>query len=289
MRVGGLQTPPELAEKVSWRQLWLGGAFTQLQLLSDSSFAQQARKRGCDLGIGQRPLGTLDQQGVLRPVAFTVGHVWQDVVNHQPYEHYMVFRDENVAAAWSTYAWRQPFGRLVVTPLYRHWQLLYVDQVAAGGDVQVNVGSLLATGSAKASDRLREFLDDLHAQWQAVDTAWRPLIKLLVRLQSRYLPEVTNRLVLPFDGGLGRRVDVWPDECERFDSEAILAKLGLTVEQVQPVYDFLVERGLEREPHDGLEAVRRARSRRSHTQWRGPVRSAQDHFDAAELVRRFKA
>src|SRR5262249_42616986 len=52
-------------------------------------------------------------------------------------------------------------------------------------------------------------------------------------------------------------------------------------------YHFLVERGLDREPQDGLELLRRARPRAYHIRWRGPPRRAQDLFDASELLRRF--
>jgi hypothetical protein len=50
---------------------------------------------------------------------------------------------------------------------------------------------------------------------------------------------------------------------------------------------FLVERGVDLDPHDGLVMLRRARPRAYHSRWRGSVRRAQDHFDAADLIRRF--
>jgi hypothetical protein len=54
-------------------------------------------------------------------------------------------------------------------------------------------------------------------------------------------------------------------------------------------YEFLVERGLSHDPDDGLTMLRRARPRAFHIRWRGEARRAQDHFDAADVIRRFLA
>jgi hypothetical protein len=54
-------------------------------------------------------------------------------------------------------------------------------------------------------------------------------------------------------------------------------------------YEFLAERGLRHDPDDGLTMLRRARPRAFHIRWRGEARRAQDHFDAADVIRRFLA
>ena len=64
-------------------------------------------------------------------------------------------------------------------------------------------------------------------------------------------------------------------------------QLGIVVEDVLTAYQFLVERGLDRDPRDGLTLLRRARPRAFHLRWRGLPRRAQDNFDAAEILRRF--
>lgn len=73
----------------------------------------------------------------------------------------------------------------------------------------------------------------------------------------------------------------------QFDPSAVLAGLGCDYDEIEAAYYFLVERGLDREPQDGLTMLRRARPRAYHIRWRGMPRRAQDHFDAAELIRRF--
>ena len=71
------------------------------------------------------------------------------------------------------------------------------------------------------------------------------------------------------------------------DAPNVLSELGCTREELVTVYHFLVERGVDREPEDGLVMLRRARHRANHIRWRGLPRRAQDHFDDAEILGRF--
>ena len=109
--------------------------------------------------------------------------------------------------------------------------------------------------------------------------------KLLVRVQNRYLPEVTGSVNLPFDAELGERVDPYRREVEGFDAQAVVGELGVEHEQIFDAYWFLVERGIDREPCDEMERLRRARPRSAYKNWRGPVRRAHDHYQAAEVLR----
>jgi hypothetical protein len=58
----------------------------------------------------------------------------------------------------------------------------------------------------------------------------------------------------------------------------------VSASQLSDVYWFLVERGIDREPQDCLELLRRARPRSSHKRMRGMPRRAQDLFDAAQVL-----
>jgi hypothetical protein len=131
------------------------------------------------------------------------------------------------------------------------------------------------------------FLTNQQAKWHALDVAWRPLMKLLVRLQNRYLPELTGRIRILYDSEQRSQVDPWSNEHKRFDPQQVIRDLGVSPDQVTEAYWFLIERGIDREPRDGLELLRRARPRSSQLRWRGPVRHAQDHFDAAQILRLF--
>lgn len=277
--------PPPLSETLSWRQLWRSGAFALLDLVWDTSFSGLAADRGLHLGIGQPPLEALDMQGALQPIAFAAGGNPHGFVDLAPFEPRMTFREDEPPREWSVYAW-DVHGRPHTSALYSPWQLLYVDNVVDAPEARL--GPEMLRAPAEQRDALlntwRELLEPQEARWQAVDSAWRPLMKLLVRLQNRYLPEITGRTRILYDASLNRQVDPWPAEFERFDAAAVAAELGASASQLSDAYWFLVERGIDREPHDGLEVLRRARPRSAHKRMRGMSRRAQDLFDAAQLL-----
>ncbi len=278
--------PPSLGHGLSWRELWRSGAFAQHDLTWDSNFASKAKERELRLGIGQGPLEDMDLQGAFQPIAFADGGNPPDFVDLSPYEERMTFREEREPAKWSAYAW-EPDGHPHTSALYSPWQMLYVDDVLLGSGVELSAKTLLADSREATLDKWRGLFERHLADWQGIDEVWRPLIKLLVRVQNRYLPEITRRTVLLYDTAAGESVDPWPGERERFNAQSAASELELTAEQLAAAYWFLVERGIDREPRDGLELARRARPRSSHKKWRGLPRRAQDHFDAAELLRRF--
>jgi hypothetical protein len=277
--------PPPLSETLSWRQLWRSGGFTLLDFVWDTSFSGLAADRGLHLGIGQQPLETLDIQGALQPIAFAASGNPHGFVDLTPFEPRMTFREEEPRRKWSAYAW-DVHGRPHTSALYSPWQLLYVDNVVDAPSARLGPEMLRAPAEQRdaALKTCRELLEAQEAQWQAVDTAWRPLMKLLVRLQNRYLPEITGRTRILYDAGQQRQVDPWPAELKRFDVAAVASELGVSASQLSEAYWFLVERGIDREPQDGLELLRRARPRSAHKRVRGIPRRAQDLFDAAQVL-----
>lgn len=277
--------PPPLGDALSWRVLWRAGAFTQLDLAWDTSFSGTAKDRGLRLGIGQQPLETLDVQGALQPIAFAAGGNPHGFVDLAPFEARMTFREEEPGREWSAYAW-DAHGRPRTSALYSLWQLLYVDDVLDAPSARLRLEAF--RGPTEQRDAVlkqwRELLEAQQARWQALDAAWRPLMKLLVRLQNRYLPEITGRTRILYDVEQRLQVDPWPEERERFDAAAVASELGVSAPQVSEAYWFLLERGIDREPQDGLELLRRARPRSTHEHLRGMPRRVQDHFDAAQLL-----
>jgi hypothetical protein len=93
--------PPPLSETLSWRQLWRSGGFALLDLVWDTSFSGLAADCGLHLGIGQRPLETLDIQGALQPIAFAAGGNPHGFVDLTPFEPRMTFREEEPPRKWS--------------------------------------------------------------------------------------------------------------------------------------------------------------------------------------------
>jgi hypothetical protein len=79
-------------------------------------------------------------------------------------------------------------------------------------------------------------------------------------------------------------VDPWPEVLSSFDAQAAASELGVSAAQLSKVYWFLVERGIDREPRDGLELLRRARPRSAQKHVQGLPRRGQDLFDAAQVL-----
>lgn len=186
--------PPELGEALSWRHLWRSRSFALLELVPDSVFSARAADRGLRLGIGQAPLEELDVQGVLQPVVFAAGADPLDFTDVAPFEPRITFREEEPAKEWQSYAWDN-HGRPQTSALYSPWQLLYVDNVADTPIARVGLDVLRAPAEQRDAvlGTWRGVLEAEEARWHALDGAWRPLMKVLVRLQNRYLPEVTGQ------------------------------------------------------------------------------------------------
>jgi hypothetical protein len=107
-------------------------------------------------------------------------------------------------------------------------------------------------------------------------------MKLLVALQNRYLPQFTGAHSV-----IGLSGEGWVSagrEWAQQKAGTLLERLGCTDDEVAAMYEFLLERGVVRDPDDGLTMLRRARPRAFHKRWRGRPRHAQDHFDAAQVL-----
>lgn len=288
MRIQPLRTPPLPDIAVSWRELYVADRFGQRQLTWASNFISQAKHRSLNLGIGHRALEDLDRHCALQPIFFARGG-YSNHLEPAKLEEDLLFREEQQPAAWESYAW-DAYGYPEVSAMYSPWQLLYVEDVLRGSGADFGLDTLL-TGEpqrGEAIDRLRVLLEGQHDAWQAIDERWRPLMKLLVRLQNYYWPRVSGRVTLKSHSD-GTYTTAGPESGDEdaVDAQEILAALGVERDDILQTYYWLVERGLDRDPVDGLTMLRRARPRAFHTRWRDTARRAQDLFDAAEVLRRF--
>ena len=287
-----LRPPPPLSLSASWRDLYVAGSFAQRELVDEGRLRSLAKERSFSLGIGHSTLEGFDAAGALRPIAFALGGYWTGLSVPAEDPENIAFREERDTVPWETYAWayqHEP-DYTTVSPLFSPWQLLYVDDVLEGTEASLNLETLLLPEEKRdaALTQLRHFLEGQDNAWKALDDGWSPLVKLLVALQNRYWPEVSNRTVVVSAREDEPLVPAGPDQSD-FDAGATLEALGATEEEVLDAYYFLVERGLDRDPQDGLTMLRRARPRAFHVRWRGLARRAQDHFDAAEVLRLFLA
>lgn len=284
MRLPLRDAPPSLTVRVSFRQLAERDAFAQRALSGASTLASEARNRGFDLGIGHDDRERLDRRGAFSPIAFSDGgYVVGGFARGSANAEHLVFREEVDFVPWSQYGWVTWSEHTEVSPLYSAWQLLYVDAAFRETGVDVPLG--LISGAfdelAVAIEPIRPLLDRQRELLEDMDAAWRPLTKVLVAAQNVYWPKVCGRTVVT--GHPGVEFVAAGDTSE--DAEVLRSVVGCSVEELTAAYEFLMERGLDREPQDGLAGIRRLVPREYHLRWGGKVRQARDHFDAAEVLK----
>jgi hypothetical protein len=287
--VHNIQHPPAIAHDLTWRRLYAGRAFAQRELVHSGLFVDRANDRGISLGIGDSTLKYLHEVGALRPVAFSRGQYWTGFTAPSEPAEQLTFSDGEEDRPWDEYAYEVD-GWPHVTALFAPWQHLPAADAVSGGSFPVPLWAL--TGDAEAGVRVLEqrrgWAEMQEERWRALDDAWRSLLQVLVRLQNRYWPELTRRTTLLYDPESGQRFDPYRSERESFDARRVLDEdLGADRDGMLAAYQLLVERGLDLDPRDGLTMLRRARPRAFHVRWRGEARRAQDHFDAADVLRRF--
>lgn len=274
--------PPPLTVKVSYRELYEHGAFAQRDLETDGRLASMARDRRLAHWIGQEVPEADDLRGALCPILFVNGGYSSGHAVRPVEVERLTFREEAGAQAWSVYAW-EAWGHPQVSAMYSPWQLLYIDVVAREDGVDLPIDLVL--GPFEELERqlsvVRPLIERQRGLLDVIDATWRPLIKMLVAIQNVYWPKVRGRITLTLSLDGGRHFAGNTKEAPA----ALLARVGCSIEEVTAAYEFLVERGLAREPQDeGMVILRRFVPRDYHVRWRGPVQHAQDHFDAAQML-----
>lgn len=283
--------PPKIQHSLTWRGLYLEGAFAQRELMASSTFRSRAGDRGTRLGIGDEDLKYLHEVGALRPVAFSRGSYWTGFTSPSEPAEQLTFTDEEADKPWSHYEY-ELHDHPQVSALYTPWQQLPAHDAVRGGTFTVPLSVLAGQPDkgTRALEQLRGWALAQEEAWRALDDGWRPLLQVLVRLQNRYLPDLTNRTTLLFDAEIRERFNPFPRERATFDARHVLDDdLGGDRDGILVAYQFLVERAIDLDPRDGLTMLRRARRRAFHVRWRGDVRRSQDYFDAADVLRRFLA
>ena len=285
-----MRPPPPLTMQLTWRSLYETGAFAQRELVSVDTLRAAAKERRFDVGFGREALEEFDREGALQPIGFAAEAYWTGWTVPAAPPAKVMFREESDARPWDDFA-SESDGVPTGSALYSPWQLLYVDDVLDGTGVAIGVDTLVLPQPERDRelDTLREFVRRQEARWRGLDEAWRPLMKTLVRLQNYYWPRVSDLTAVVHGDEPGAWVEAGEEARYGFEinAAAVLDQLGSSVDQIVAAYHFLVARGVDREPEDGLLMLRRARPRAYHSRWRGLPRRAQDHFDAAELLRRF--
>ncbi|HEX3688165.1 MAG TPA: hypothetical protein VHV28_00625 [Solirubrobacteraceae bacterium] len=282
MKIPIRDAPPPITIPVSYRNLYEHGAFGQRELVTDSGLRSLAQDRDLARWIGQEAPEAVDRRGALCPIAFAVGGYFTGFSTPSVPVEELRFREETAYRPWSDYAW-EAWGHPEVSALYSPWQTLYLDVVTRESAIELPL-DVAAMTSEELAGKLGPIQPWVHRQrdlLEEIDAAWRPLIKLLVIAQNVYWPRVSGRVsVHPVRPGMTFVDAGLTDE----DPQSLLAGAGCTADEIQSAYYFLVERGLRREPEDGLVMLRRSVPRAYHVRWGGSARQAQDHFDAAQVL-----
>jgi hypothetical protein len=276
-----------------------GGHLIERELIG----ADTLRSRGGDRRVGRPDLETLerlDRAGALCPVAYlppgTRWGPWR--VTDLPYPVDGIwFREEHDFVPWADLF---PDGEqdedegLRARPLYSEWQLLYLGEaidgysVAAPADVLLVGGDRLTTWAADHAG----FVNMSMQVWTTRDAAWRPSIKLLTRLQSRYWPMISGTATLLIDTmtkteGNNDYVAAIDREYDSCTAEDVLAELGIEVDDVLGLYDWFAWRAKTKHPLADFHQLLRLAPRRRLERHRGAALLALDWLDAAEMIRRF--
>lgn len=222
-----------------------------------------------------------DAMGALKPVAFQIAARRNTLTeDYLADEVIYKFREES-EEPWSTF--RHVLHRSEeVRPCYSPWQLLYCDDVVEMASQSISLKVL--RGSPKRREEyfraVKPFLDISEEQWRRTNVSWEPLIKTLVCIQNYYYPLVIGQVRF-----LRNLRGEFVEPTEHPDALELMEGLGLTSDMISNWYWYMVDRGMEREPNDGLEVIRRALPPRARTQMKGSPARAQINFDAAQMLR----
>ncbi len=248
------------------------------------TLSAQARERGMWLTSFNSHLEVLDRAGALRPIAFHLSPYFSGPFS--PSNSNMRFREDSAFRAWRHYRWseREP---TTVTPLYSPWQLLYLNDVIRGNALALPLDAFMSDALALRHIKLhRSFARSRRKAWRGLDDAWLPTIKLLTRIQNRYLPFVT-RVTQETYNDRGKRMSPLPQEVAEFDAARVAHNLGVSGSKVAALYYFLAAAAERHDDVEHLYVVLRAARRRDRDRLRGGTRLAHDYYNACSMLRLF--
>jgi hypothetical protein len=278
-----LPTPPLAGIAIAYADAYERRYFHQRPLVSQTTFTSLARERGIALKSSAE-LEVLDKAGALRPIAFHLEPYFDPgLYMRLPL---MAFTEDGYRP-WGEYAWGRR-GKTYITPLYSPWQLLYALDVVGARSLRVDLDTLSsADATQKMQAKWESFVTDRSREWMALDERWRPLIKLLVRLQNRYLPFVQGSSTMAYDPAVSDFIDPIEREVREFDARTVARELGLSRTQVEEVYVWLARRAQALDPAKHYYLLLRMAPHQQRERMRGDLRLAHDFYEAGAVVRQF--
>jgi hypothetical protein len=270
-----------------FRAAYDADAFCQFRLIDASKLSREARERRIECSAFTSTflpqLEEFDRAGAFSPILF-------EVVDAEGNDA-VIFRDEVGFVPWAEYAVDDGIA-VRPRPRFSPWQLLYLNDAVEMKNARVSAEWLLDDERRRdLHDSFRVFYSAQLNVWRNLETDWREMILLLVRLSSYYGPSIKGSLMksivtLVWDPTRGEHVD--PREVEPpFDPQVILSELAITADRIKDMHHRLAFHGLRDDPLERWHMLFRMAPGRERAKLRGSARRAQDAYDGAEILRTY--
>lgn len=272
----------------SFREAYESGGFLQQDLVDCSELDSLAGKYGiASLGTDrEKLLEELDEVGAFCPIAFAPSGYQLTRYHALSGQPELVFRDEAGFSPWKTYTWDDDVHERV-TALYSPWQLLYLDEARERRTMPVPVNELRnPSRAASVPERWGRIAEAYFKRWSSIDSRWRPLVLLMVRLQNRYWPHV-GPWTWPIDPKTHDHVNPFPRERRLFVARAALDQLELTAEDVEGYYQSLSFEIQRRDPIGHWWILRRSATEFERGRFQREAREVEKFWEAAAILRMF--
>ena len=233
----------------------------------------------------RRQLTRLDAAGAFCPIAFSQANYTVETTWLDPDPSVMVWREERNFEPWRSHAWTSfSSGTPFVSERYSPWQLLYLQDAMDLGRAVVPADILeqpeaLAAYSADAMSRRH--------QQGTLDERWRPFIKLLVALQTRFWAFRRQRTTLLHpDHDMHREaVDPVGIEAGRFDPHGVLIAFGLDLDALARLHAEVALAAMRLDPAPRWHRLAENAPRKFTDELRGEALRARDLYDGCFLLR----
>lgn len=280
-----MDPPFTAASEPGYRELFARGAFGQRALISGEALQKEAAARGLNLPRFRyrELLEQWDRSGCFRPIGFRQTNYTAETTWLSPDPDEVVWREEHDVAPWESYAWIAHSDHPYVSELYSPWQLHYLDDVLAGGQIEIGAGEVL---EGPDLDAWRKAAEERLAWRDGLDGSWRPTMKLLVALQPRLWPfRKQSTTLLYATGRPGERVDPLEVASKSFDAEALLAEFGLDLGVVAHGYLDFAQAARRLDPVSTWYELTDAARRKRTDLFAGQMLRARDNYDACFVLR----
>ncbi len=259
-------------------------------MVSGSTLRTSAGERGIQLPLFPRRecLEPLDRLDGFRPIGFSQVNFTPETAWMNPDPSWIVWREERNFEPWHCHGWYFADRPDVINvgERYSLWQLLNLDDALTARESPVSTRVL--AGQARPEDVVASARVAAEARLAQLDDEWQPLIKLLTALQPRswpYRKQSSTLLSVPDGDGPPLRVDPLGVAKMRFDPRAIVARFGMSLDQLAQLHLWIAEQGRRIDPMPEWYRLAEAAPRRVTDELRGESMRARDFYDAAYLLR----